>query len=105
MFESAGKEGARELNALAGLNRPKRDDDTFKLNLFGDRGGSGGGGGSGDAPTDDHGIVFGGHAGHTQPGLADGTKSFSLDEPKNAGAGAAQDEDDDDDLLALMDGA
>lgn len=105
LFESAGKEGARELNALAGLIRPKRDDDTFKLNLFGDRGGGGGGGGSGNAATNDDVIVFGGDEGNRQTGLADVIKSFSLDEPKNGAAGAVQDEDDDDDLLALMDGA
>ena len=105
LFESAGKEGARELNALAGLIRPKRDDDTFKLNLFGDRGGGGGGGGSGNAATNDDVIVFGGDEGNRETGLADVIKSFSLDEPKNGAAGAVQDEDDDDDLLALMDGA
>ena len=105
LFESAGKEGARELNALAGLIRPKQDDDTFKLNLFGDRGGGGGGGGSGNAATNDDVIVFGGDEGNRETGLADVIKSFSLDEPKNGAAGAVQDEDDDDDLLALMDGA
>ena len=71
LFESAGKEGARELNTLAGLIRPKRDDDTFKLNLFGDRGGGSGGMRGGNAPTRDDVIVFGGDEGNRETGLAD----------------------------------
>lgn len=105
LFESAGKEGARELNTLAGLIRPKRDDDTFKLNLFGDRGGGGGGMRGGNAPTRDDVIVFGGDEGNRATGLADVIRSFSLDDGKNGAVGAVQDEEEEDDLLALMDGA
>ena len=94
-----------ELNTLAGLIRPKRDDDTFKLNLFGDRGGGSGGMRGGNAPTRDDVIVFGGDEGNRETGLADVIRSFSLDDAKNGAAGAVQDEEEEDDLLALMDGA
>ena len=105
LFESAGKEGARELNTLAGLIRPKRDDDAFKLNLFGDAGGGDGGMRGGNAPPRDDVIVLGGDEGNRETGLADVIRSFSLDDAKNGAAGAVQDEEEEDDLLALMDGA
>ena len=130
MAAAAGREsrsGIAEMNALAGLIRAPTsasggasagpsDDDTFKLNLFGDPAGgaaaaSGGGGGGGGASV----LEFRGDAGtgNKASGLADVMKSFGV-EKSPAGtskkAKAAFDDDasgseSEDDLLALMDGA
>jgi hypothetical protein len=131
MAAAAGREsrsGLAEMNALAGLIRAPTsasgdasagasDEDTFKLNLFGDPaggsasggGGGGGGGGSGGASV----LEFRGDAGtgNKASGLTDVMKSFGVEKsPAGASKRAAFDDDasgseSEDDLLALMDGA
>jgi hypothetical protein len=130
MAAAAGREsrsGLAEMNALAGLIRAPTsasghtsagasDEDTFKLNLFGDPaggsasgGGGGGGGGSGGASV----LEFRGDAGtgNKASGLTDVMKSFGVEKsPAGASKKSAFDDDasgseSEDDLLALMDGA
>ncbi len=128
MAAAAGREarsGIAEMNALAGLIRAPisarggasagpSEEDTFKLNLFGDLAGGGasdggGGGGGVDASV----LEFGGDAGtgNKASGLTDVMKSFRVEKsPAGASKKAAFDDDasgseSEDDLLALMDGA
>jgi hypothetical protein len=125
MAAAAGREsrsGLAEMNALAGLIRAPTsasggasagasDEDTFKLNLFGDPAGgsaSGGGGGGGASV-----LEFRGDAGtgNKASGLTDVMKSFGVEKsPAGASKKSAFDDDasgseSEDDLLALMDGA
>ena len=126
MAAAAGRDsrsGLAEMNALAGLIRAPTsaigdasagasDEDTFKLNLFGDPAGgsaSGGGGGGGGASV----LEFRGDAGtgNKASGLTDVMKSFGVEKsPAGASKRAVFDDDasgseSEDDLLALMDGA
>ena len=132
MAAAAGREsrsGIAEMNALAGLIRaPMKtrggasagpsEEDTFKLNLFGDLAGGGasdggGGGGGGGGGVDASVLEFGGDAGtgNKASGLTDVMKSFGVEKsPAGASKKAAFDDDasgseSEDDLLALMDGA
>ena len=116
-----------EMNALAGLIRAPTsasgdasagasDEDTFKLNLFGEVAGgsaSDGGGGGGSGRRRPSVLEFRGDAGtgNKASGLTDVMKSFGV-EKSPAGASKKSAFDDDasgseceDDLLALMDGA
>jgi hypothetical protein len=116
------------MNALAGLIRAPiktrggasagpSEEDTFKLNLFGDLAGGGtsdgGGGGGGGGVVDASVLEFGGDAGtgNKASGLTDVMKSFGVEKsPAGASKKAAFDGDasgseSEDDLLALMDGA
>lgn len=129
MAAAAGREsrsGIAEMNALAGLIRAPNgasggasagpsDEDTFKLNLFGDVAGgvaSDGGGGGGVVDVQNV-LEFGGDAGtgNKASGLTDVMKSFGVEKsPAGASKKAAFDDDasgseSEDDLLALMDGA
>jgi hypothetical protein len=131
MAAAAGREsrsGIAEMNALAGLIRAPiktrggasagpSEEDTFKLNLFGDLAGGGtsdgGGGGGGGGVVDASVLEFGGDAGtgNKASGLTDVMKSFGVEKsPAGASKKAAFDGDasgseSEDDLLALMDGA
>jgi hypothetical protein len=131
MAAAAGREsrsGIAEMNALAGLIRAPikerggasagpSEEDTFKLNLFGDLAGGGasdgGGGGGGGGVVDASVLEFGGDAGtgNKASGLTDVMKSFGVEKsPAGASKKAAFDDDasgseSEDDLLALMDGA
>ena len=129
MAAAAGREkrsGVAEMNALAGLIRAPisarggasagpSEEDTFKLNLFGDLAGGGAsdGGGGGGGGVDASVLEFGGDAGtgNKASGLTDVMKSFGVEKsPAGASKKAAFDDDasgseSEDDLLALMDGA
>jgi hypothetical protein len=129
MAAAAGREkrsGVAEMNALAGLIRAPiktrggasagpSEEDTFKLNLFGDLagGGTSDGGGGGGGVVDASVLEFGGDAGtgNKASGLTDVMKSFGVEKsPAGASKKAAFDGDasgseSEDDLLALMDGA